>query len=1524
MTLKQNSSAAIKRSLAPPKFPFSETIMTPLCYIKRTAMMMIATLFIALLPGFSTPANADFGSPIFHKSGHQVDCDYVEFKLTYTKPNFKWLDEATKDSIVAEAIRIRDVLPEGLSIESATIAGDVTGPGGGLMLAPEIQTTTHANDTLVWKKLHLSKTDLDGLADPENRQFTITILAKIDKSKFAVPKLISNQAKASGPSTTFSHDPALPEDGDPVNGDPTELLIDVSDCPEDTGGGDPVGDVCFKVINGEVECDLDHPGDFIYKMTVGAEYGGKVIELTSTTPGVSIFPPSQIVPAGGGVLAWSIHGAVPGMSIHLVANGLTDGDVKHVAGPKDGLGLCCVQKITIVIPIDIDCPKKCEEGDEDCPPPPPPPCEEGDEDCPPPPPPCDPEIEICDPPEEDGKPELRLEKKVIGEWCLLGVGVDQALCTYQIRIRNVGSGVYAGPLTVRDRYPNGAPISSNFSPVPPWACGPDGAPDKFECTRNIILPPMAETILTVEAVVSKTDYPSREVKNCAKLEQQAGSPTSCAIAKLPDPDDNPKTPDLKLAKTCESGPVGSFSPATVTCRITVTNSGAAPAVGPISINDVTTFVGGGGAITIDSVTPDAPAADWTCSALPAENLNCSIDGANVGPGVSRYFDMSFSSIELTQQRYKNCVEGLVSGGGDVHTFDSVCVEGGADDPAGPPAPNDPNDISVEKTGDSVCDSENPCNFEITLKNGSNTDFSGKLAIIDGITNTAGGLVPGAGITVTPPFGCAVEPTALPFGCVADVTLGAGQSRTHKVIVTLPENDNNAPANSSVPLSSPTGMRNCVLIGEAGILSADIGDTLEGAGSAQANEGSPRYACHDFDTEETKAEQCTSGMVLNNAGNCQCPSGTRWNGRRCFSDVPPISITDPIPPVIGKDPVCPRGMDRFNSFKGKPLGYALKTVRSNGGSIICGEPRCDRGWSLYKNRSAIPRDWTKKQIGRPNSRYKFWCAKAAQKPSLQCWNDSWTQIKSSQASTYRAKRYTVKPRSKNGQTIWCARKRPTVNQCPSGWTKFPVGQVPSGWNSLKRLYDNGRSVCAKPGTVVTPPLTCWSGWTKVWLGEVASYKGKGYKAKSRGKGKRKIWCVKPGKPQSCVPGPNEYRNKQNQCVCKRNYSRGSSGICLKNFTAPRTCDKPWKQISPNQIGTYKNKGWKIKNLGGNGIVPVICAKPGAKQCKANEVMTSDGCLCKAGYQRDQYRRCVKKPTTPTLECRKGWSKVSRSRLGFFKKQGYSIEPRGKGNRRIWCVKPGNKPTGPTISCSGGGKPMRTSSSVNAQWYCSCPNGKKAVKAGKNHYRCINVVVPQTCAKGQTKVTSSKAYRRYKNLGWSLSRKKGYWCGKPGKIVVAPQTCAKGQTKVTSSKAYRRYKNLGWSLSRKKGYWCGKPGKIVVKPKPTCKSIGKIGKWPRCRKKPVISTKPNRTCAQIGKIGRWPKCRNKPIIRKPKLTCGKIGKIGKWPNCRNRPVIKFKPSRTCKSIGKAGKWPKCYTLKKAFRPNIKFKPKGQQIK
>ena len=92
-------------------------------------------------------------------------------------------------------------------------------------------------------------------------------------------------------------------------------------------------------------------GAFIYHMPVGPELGGKWVQLRTTTPGVIVAPLSQLAPIGGGVLNWTITGALPGDVVHLVVTG-----VETYAGPEEGVGLCCSQTVEIVIPEDLECP----------------------------------------------------------------------------------------------------------------------------------------------------------------------------------------------------------------------------------------------------------------------------------------------------------------------------------------------------------------------------------------------------------------------------------------------------------------------------------------------------------------------------------------------------------------------------------------------------------------------------------------------------------------------------------------------------------------------------------------------------------------------------------------------------------------------------------------------------------------------------------------------------------------------------------------------------------------------------------------------------------------------------------------------------------------------------------------------------------------------------------------------------------------------------------------------------------------
>ena len=66
-----------------------------------------------------------------------------------------------------------------------------------------------------------------------------------------------------------------------------------------------------------------------------------------------------------------------------------------------------------------------------------------------------------------------------------------------------------------------------------------------------------------------------------------------------------------------------------------------------------------------------------------------------------------------------------------------------------------------------CVAGQPCTFEITITNGSDSAFSGRVRIGDAMEALGAGRIDNVAISkITPPFGCDSEPTTLPFDCEA--------------------------------------------------------------------------------------------------------------------------------------------------------------------------------------------------------------------------------------------------------------------------------------------------------------------------------------------------------------------------------------------------------------------------------------------------------------------------------------------------------------------------------------------------------------------------------------------------------------------------------------------------------------------------------------------------------------------------------------------------------------------------------------
>ncbi|UVK39288.1 DUF11 domain-containing protein [Mesorhizobium sp. AR10] len=1025
-----------------------ETIMKPLSLARRGARwLMAAGIAVAMLTPVQVFAEdavpigpelrldldnprvvnprPDRVVPFFTKKGTQRGCDYVVYSLSF---GLRGDPQSFADpNLVARLKKLKmdfkDQLPAGLEIVNVNVSGDGTDSAGGPLPGATISTSANPNDTATVSDFRISDSDLDGAGAANERVITFKITAKIDHAAFPSPTIVDNQGLikvTNGPTEIIipSQDPSKPDDGDFLTGVKTSIKIDVTKCNPPPP---PPGKECFKVERGTVDC-VPGGGAFIYHMPLGPEMGGKWVQVSTTTPGITIIPDTQLVPAGGGVLNWKIVGASPGDVIHLIVSG-----IETYAGPEEGWGLCCTQTIDIVIPRDQRCPppkepdlkvekranvQRCTMAggcdftirvtnvgtapyngkivlDEVTLPPgstldsgPNPPwvcapattpmtcthpvttlnpgafvdlklgfkpaggwqdgalrncatynygasgkplfgsqqndrgcasipiCQRGDRD------------RDCRPPVEK-KVDLILKKRARTPVCSA-----DGICYFVIDIINNGSVPYNGPLTVIDTYPGGAPTSSSFGPTPPWTCGPNG-PGQFRCDNaGIVLLPGASTPIFVKAVMP-AGYRPDTVENCAAVKAIPGendltNNKACAKARFPHP--NGGKPAMRITKVCSGSLAGA---ALISCRITVISVGTAAPAGPVRVNDAAKLVTGGAPVQIQTVTPDG--AEWACGPVPANALSCQIPGAVMTPGTSRHFDVTVSA----NGEFENCARGSYGpapGDDIVYPIGQACAKGGGT-----------STIRVEKTGDTECKLGQPCTFEITITNDGESAFSGPVRIGDAIGVEGLGRLEGVAITsIEPPFGCSPEPATLPASCIANLTLGAGESRVHHVTVVIPDDGRLANLQGNV------NGQNCV-----GVLSPNTkvqggGDVLPGDATNVQGDRGKAYACHPFTIRNEVKKECSAGFVLNNAGRCVCPPGTTFRNGQCSPDggviIPP---KEPKPCVLLKGQIrtedgrciCPRGTSLKNGAcvrdKPKPEQCTIRgQVHNSAGDCVC--------------------------------------------------------------------------------------------------------------------------------------------------------------------------------------------------------------------------------------------------------------------------------------------------------------------------------------------------------------------------------------------------------------------------------------------------------------------------------------------------------------------------------------------------------------------------------------------------------------
>ncbi|MEM9027255.1 MAG: hypothetical protein AAGC70_02700 [Pseudomonadota bacterium] len=874
-------------------------------------------------------------------------------------------------------------------------------------------------------------------------------------------------------------------------------------------------------------------------------------------------------------------------------------------------------------------------------------------------------IPICEgescappPPPTEGTPLLELSKAALAGTCFSHTDGTLAVCRFGVTVRNVGTGLFAGPASFEDQFQT--PVTRVSASGSTWRCSPDGASGKINCKSDrLVLPPGAEARVRVTGWVKIADVPDRTVKNCARLFFEAGfGPRVCARMSLPEPPEEPgpEEPgdaDIEIGKACKPSALG----APANCRITVTNHGTAVHSGAITVNEVNKTAAGD-TVPLQTVTPDV-SADWRCGSVPSSNLSCIIDGAKVATGETRFFDVTFNVP--AGSTYKNCASGMIQGATDVHDLNEACVSGTS------------ADITVDKTGPGSCEAGKNCTFAISISNNAKTDFSGPIAISDVLSN--GGATVGRldVVSISPSLGCGTRPTQLPFSCDATVKIRAGETKTHKVVVRMPD-------------SAKEGTyRNCAMVSAPDLVdaSSDVGGNTSGSGpdSGPKDVEGP-LSCHSF-TLTTPTPVCTPPLVLRADGNCACPRGQIWNGRRCVGEPeePPITIIPP-PPVVIDPPVCRNYEEsiyqRAVANRYRRQGYTVRYLRNAAGRVWCisgrpERPECDYGeQTVYSARRARRLRNLGARVRRVTAGSEtIWCAGRVP-PPLKCFRNEIPIKDPRTAARYRRDGYIVRTLANARGRLWCAREtypcrgnerlirsareaqvlrsrgapvRQVRYKGDAGWCVGPVPPIVDPCRRYERTVRDarvaarlrktgyivrvvntrtGRVWCARPGR---PPLNCGKDRLERNAQAAERYRRAGYRVRRISSGRLVAWCIggRPTEPP-CINGQMTRTSARGYyCQCGPDVRR----VAIGNRGGAR-CVGPRPGCSSNErtvrsraaARRLQEQGYRVRRVSAR----LWCASGGPIVCQRGQVRRGRSCVwppCPPGQIR-RGARCLPGP------------------------------------------------------------------------------------------------------------------------------------------------------------------------------------------------------------------------------------------------------------------------------------------------------------
>ena len=248
----------------------------------------------------------------------------------------------------------------------------------------------------------------------------------------------------------------------------------------------------------------------------------------------------------------------------------------------------------------------------------------------------------------------------------------------------------------------------------------------------------------------------------AKVAEAPATPVTPILYPMPTPVDG----GIWIKKECLPSPFGGL----IHCLITVTNSGDAILDAPVSFFHAATILAGpgaGGAVTIVAAAPDVP--QWVCTPTPAPNLSCSLPPELLPPGASHVVDVTIDTGPLVpggNHGFHNCANLQAPAHG------VACADGGAS-------------LVIIKTAPAACAPGADCTFGVTITNTGSQPFSGDVQLSDAAFVGAGAAMPALITGIMPPLGCVPAPGALPFSCIAPMSLAPGESKPFAITVTMP-------------------------------------------------------------------------------------------------------------------------------------------------------------------------------------------------------------------------------------------------------------------------------------------------------------------------------------------------------------------------------------------------------------------------------------------------------------------------------------------------------------------------------------------------------------------------------------------------------------------------------------------------------------------------------------------------------------------------------------------------------------------